>query len=310
MLGSPRLLRGGLASHHCVGVAMGIWLGCTAPSGESLYQPLPPEGAAGASGAGGTAIAGTGGTSSGGTGGTGGVGTIGEGQGGLPISGGAGGNAGAAASDGPDASVGGTSSIDAGVSEDAGPTPIECVVGDEVCDGIDNDCDGVVDQGATCAAACRGFAIAGHGYMFCAEAVDRGIALSRCEAQGMKLAWIETPEENAALVQGIAALGLENPDDAELLAQIGASDSNDETEWTWIGDAASLDGFVFWRGDAADDGGEAVDGAYQNWASGEPNDDNGEDCGVLSVLGSDNREAGQWDDRNCDIELPFLCEVP
>jgi lectin-like protein len=305
-LGSPRLLRGGFAFHRCFAVATATWIACATPDGDSLYRPLPSE-----------ATAGAGGTSSD-VAGTGGVGSAGEGQGGLPIAGGggtsgsgAGGSTGAEASDPPDASAGGSPS-DAGVIGDAGPGATECESrGPEVCDGLDNDCDTVADPGETCSEACRGFALAGHGYMFCVEPADRGIALARCEAQGMKLAWVETPEENAELVQAIAALGLEGAEDAELLTQIGASDSSDETEWSWIGNGAALDGFPFWEGDSADDGGEAVDGAYQNWAAGEPNDDNaGEDCGVLSVFGSDNRAAGQWDDRDCDIELPFVCEVP
>jgi lectin-like protein len=308
-LRSPRQLRGGLAFHRCVGVAMGIWVGCTTPDGESLFRPLPPQALAGASGSGGATS---------GLAGSGGVGAAGEGSGGLSVSGGsgtggteAGGGGGGGTSDGPDASVGGSQS-DAGVNEDAGGASSECVaLGAEVCDGLDNDCDGVTDQGDTCAETCRGFALAGHAYMFCAEPVDRGVALARCEAQGMKLTWVETPEENAELVRGVAALGLENPADAELLTQIGASDSSDETEWIWVGNGVALDGFQFWEGDSADDGGEAVGGAYQNWATSEPNDDTGgEDCGVLSVFGSENRAAGQWDDRDCNIELPFLCEVP
>jgi hypothetical protein len=205
----------------------------------------------------------------------------------------------------PDAGV-----VDAGVVEEAGPPPVICEPSAEVCDGIDSDCDGVIDQGQTCRAGCVGFALDGHGYMFCTEPVDRGIALARCAAEGMKLAWLETPRENAAVVAAILGLDLPNGA-AELLVQIGASDSDDEDEWFWIGNGAAFDGFRFWSGNATDDNdAAAVGGAYENWADGEPNDTEVEDCGVLSVSGSDFRAPGEWDDRGCELETPFVCETP
>ena len=137
---------------------------------------------------------------------------------------------------------------------------------------------------------------------------DRQAALASCGAAQMNLAWIETPEENDALVVALAALGIATDED-ELLVQIGASDADEEEAWFWVGNVASPEGFQFWEGEAEDDGGEAVADAYQNWGEGEPNDDNGgEDCAVLSVLGGDERDPGQWDDRSCETGMAFVCE--
>jgi hypothetical protein len=209
-----------------------------------------------------------------------------------------------------DASAPDAGPVDAGIAPEAGPPPIICDPGVEVCDGIDNDCDGLVDEGQTCPQGCAGFALEGHGYMFCSEGVDRGLALARCAAEDMKLAWLETPQENAAVLASITGLDLP-AGDGELFAQIGASDDDDEDEWFWIGNGAAVDGFQFWQGNATDDNdAQAVGGAYENWADGEPNDTNGEDCGVLSVTGSEFRAPGEWDDRNCDLALPFVCEAP
>jgi len=203
--------------------------------------------------------------------------------------------------------------LDAGVPAlvDAAPPPPSCIPATEVCDGLDNDCDESVDEGNACADDCAGFALEGRGYMFCSESVDRAEAVSLCQLEGLRLAWIETSEENAALISSIVLLDVPTPDEEEILTHIGGSDSGSEGSWSWRGTDEIADGFQYWEGTFADDGGEPVGGAFANWSPTEPNDTDGdEDCAALSVLGNNNRLPGNWDDRPCDTELPFVCEVP
>jgi hypothetical protein len=304
---APSRAIAGLAELGLVALGIGLCLACSPPDGRGLFTPLLAGGsggvAAGSAGAGAGAAGSSGaaGEAAGGAGAGGSAG--GAGAGGVP-----GGSGGPGAGAGPDASV--AQASDAGLDADSGAAPAGCSAGVETCNGLDDDCDGVADAPGTCAEECRGVALGGRGYMFCAEALERGEALERCASVQMNLTWLETPEETAALVQAIAGLGAAGEDD-ELLVQIGASDGDDEETWRWVANAVSPEGFQFWEGDAADDGGEPVAGAYQAWAPGEPNDDNdGEDCAVLSVSGSDNRDPGQWDDRSCDSGTPFVCEAP
>lgn len=197
---------------------------------------------------------------------------------------------------------------DAGVPVDAAPPPPPCSANVELCDGLDNDCDDAVDEGTACAADCAGFALVDHGYMFCSASVVRDVAADRCELEGMRLAWIETEEENEFLVDRIAAADVPAPEDDEVLTYMGASDSGNEGNWIWRGRGVIADGFQFWQGANL---GNAVNGAYENWSPSEPNNtDDDENCGALSVFGANNRAPGNWDDRDCDSELPFVCEVP
>lgn len=298
---------GGVAPLRRVACAATVWLACSAPDGSDLFQPFGSAGSAGSAGQGGT-LAGTGGSGGAGGGALGAAaGRGGEGIGGnLPLAGAGGTSSSSTGGTGaspPDA--GDAGGVDAGSSA---PEPDDCVPSDERCDGIDNDCDGVIDSGAACPADCTGFSVDEHAYMICAESVDRAVALVRCGGEDMKLAWIETAGENAALVAALA--GVELPGAAGAVVQIGASDQDDEDEWSWIGNAAADDGFQFWSGNAAEDGGDPVGDAFANWADGEPNNSGNEDCGVLVVSDGGDRDPGQWDDRACNEDLPFLCEEP
>jgi hypothetical protein len=297
------LQRAWLASVACIVV----YAACGAPENGGLFQPFGPDrAAAGAAGSGGgqpalepisTPI--------------GSDASVSEGQGGAFGFAGAA-NVGAAGSSMSSALDAGPSDAgDGGPGRDAAPED-NCSENVELCDGIDNNCDGRIDEGATCAGTCAGFALEQHGYMFCSDSVVRDVAADRCEAQGMRLAWIETPEENAFLVERIEAADLPASASDELLTYIGGSDSGDEGNWIWRGRGVAIpNGFQFWQGESADSGGRAVGGAYANWAPTEPNNtDDDENCAVMSVLGANNRQPGAWDDRDCDTALPFVCEVP
>ncbi len=68
----------------------------------------------------------------------------------------------------------------------------------------------------------------------------------------------------------------------------GASDSGTEGTWKWLDGPES--GTTFWIGTAS---GSAQDGAYENWATGEPNQSGDEDCSQFYANGSG------WNDLSC-----------
>ena len=104
----------------------------------------------------------------------------------------------------------------------------------------------------------------------------------------MRLALLNSAEENAAVVQRLESLG----SDAEVL--FGATDQGNEGDWIWAGGSQQ-----FWEGD---DNGQPVGGLYNNWTDGTPNNSNNEDC-VLVMTAS-----GKWGDRSCTATYPYLCE--
>jgi hypothetical protein len=106
----------------------------------------------------------------------------------------------------------------------------------------------------------------------------------------MRLAWLESEQENKDVTAAIAKIA----SSTEVL--FGATDAAMEGDWVWPGQG----GFPFWRGAEM---GMPVNGAYNDWAAGTPNDANmSEDCGVLLVT------SVTWGDRSCAANWAFLCE--
>ena len=63
----------------------------------------------------------------------------------------------------------------------------------------------------------------------------------------------------------------------------------------WLGLQRKADSKFYWIDDTP------VEGHYQNWAQGEPNDNLGvEDCAHMYGLGN---SAGKWNDSPCDWEV-------
>jgi hypothetical protein len=140
----------------------------------------------------------------------------------------------------------------------------------ERCNGADDDCDGIVDEGAC--AGCEAATFRGSRYLQCHWNVDADTANAHCARllRGM-LASIDDADENAF------ALSVRGG----LITWLGATDRE-------------LEGTFVWR-----DGRPVV---YSSWEAGEPNDLGGnEECVEL-------RELGRWNDEECSRGRSFLCE--
>jgi hypothetical protein len=260
----------------------------------------PSIGGAGGT-AGDTATSGAGGSGGDGTGGGGGLaGSSGAGVGGADPTAGMTGTGG---------SVAGTAGTDGlggmvGTGGKSGCEPTDPA--DEICDGIDNDCqDGIDDDGA-CPDGCVGATYDKHRYLLChsEQTYTRMQAHSLCNDLGdeldvpLDLARVESEDENDFLVEFLSA----NPD--YHLIWMSATDSMNagsprEGSWVWGPEDRAL---LFYDDD------EVVDGMFAYWAEGEPNDGGvlgaSEDCGVF-----DPDRDYHWDDRVCSEETEmFLCE--
>lgn len=243
--------------------------------------------------AGDTTSGGTGG--SGATGGVGGSGTTGESGASAGGMSGTGGGAGTGASGGVGAS-GGT----------GGSGGTSCTPTEEICDGQDNDCNDRVDEEDVCPDGCVGASFASHSYLFCDRPRAGGgnseparswqQAMQYCSNRDLNLTLIESKEENAFIYETLVHLELRGD------VWMGATDQDDEELWTWALGDDSDDWIPFYDQDEE----EPIDGAFNDWRDGEPNDDGGEDCGIFEDLGGDE---WAWDDRSCQTQFDlFVCE--
>jgi hypothetical protein len=150
-----------------------------------------------------------------------------------------------------------------------------CVPSTEICDGLDNDCNGVIDDGDACL-ACPTAGYDGHFYAFCQDHRTWPDALAACQSIGMSLLSIDDAAE----------------DDWVYGVEDGLS-----TEKAWMGltDQAVEGTFVWANGDPV---------TYLNWHAGEPNGSTTENCGQINRYSPDHG----WNDEPCDFTLHFICE--
>jgi hypothetical protein len=170
-------------------------------------------------------------------------------------------------------------SIDAPASDDTSPADVMPPV-----DVMSSD---AAEAGPTCRAGCTCEWYFGHRYMLCPDKISYTDARNACTSFGMHLVRLTFGNEQSYL-------RLRSQQDAYPKFHIGASDALQEGVWLWD------DGTQFWSGAAA---GMAVGGNFAFWASGEPNNQGGdENCGeVQSIQG--------WNDSVCDFEnKPFICK--
>lgn len=158
--------------------------------------------------------------------------------------------------------------------------PAKNVAAVEICDGLDNDCDAVVDEATAMNPSCNGctlFAANGRSYAFCPAGASWDAARVSCAAFTGDLLRLDDEAESATVV----ALA-EPPSMAEGGWFIGLSDSAARGAFQWV-DGGGLD--------------------FASWLAGEPNDAGGtEDCVEMDPAG------GGWNDIPCAGPRAFICE--
>ncbi|MDQ3031632.1 MAG: C-type lectin domain-containing protein [Myxococcota bacterium] len=182
----------------------------------------------------------------------------------------------------------GALAIDDAAVADGGPGDSGAcgATGVERCNGLDDDCDEVVDPPGTCAPSCVGVTLRGTDYAVCSTVETWSEARARCTTMGMDLVRIDDAEEHAFVILVRASSS----------CWIGATDAALQDDWRWtIGDT------LFYRD--APGGGAAVGGMFERFGSAEPNGGKREDCGMVEM-------SEFWIDAPCTRTVTSVCEGP
>jgi len=144
----------------------------------------------------------------------------------------------------------------------------------EICeDGVDQDCNGEVDDGFDCP-DCVERHRGPHRYLVCPTPRTYEEARPHCNAEGAEPVIVESAGEAVWLHR--VAVAVDRQD-----YWLGADDSDEEGRFRW------------WNGERL---------RYERWDEGEPNDAGGQDCAHIRA------HNGRWNDRQCDARQGVLCE--
>ena len=145
----------------------------------------------------------------------------------------------------------------------------------DVCDTIDNDCDGSKDNDGLC--PCDVVEYGGHAYMYCTASSAWTSARTTCLSYGYDLVAVNDAAEDTQV-------------NAQAFLRYGGK------WWGGFNDRTSEGTFVWSNGDA---------NTYTNWAAGEPNNSGGdEDCVQFGRY----FPANTWNDEPCTSSFRYVCE--
>jgi spore coat protein CotH len=146
----------------------------------------------------------------------------------------------------------------------------------EVCNFVDDDCNGQIDELDECEACVEHTRSGGGSYAFCFGPSSYEEAQADCRDRGGDLIAIHSEEELEEVEAQTSSIGT-------LEWWIGLSDRETEGEFRWE-DSSALD--------------------FERWNAGEPNDSaENEDCAQLTPWGA-------WNDRDCGTGAAYICQLP
>ncbi|MCC6554745.1 MAG: CotH kinase family protein, partial [Polyangiaceae bacterium] len=147
----------------------------------------------------------------------------------------------------------------------------------EVCNGMDDDCDGAIDDDPMCPTCVEQPAAGGGALAFCWSPLPWAEAEADCAAQGGHLASIHDQASHDEIWAAASAIAA-----GDWL--IGLNDQAIEGDYVWT-DGSPLD--------------------FTRWKPGAPNNSGDQDCSALEVAAG-----GQWNDVDCDPARRYVCELP